>query len=102
MRLKFLQTMVLLAMSTFIHAQTLKSWTWDTYKIKFKAPDDLILKKNDATTFEAGNDNMFLDIYPKKGEQMTYDGMKNSLMQWAGTTGIQYQLTNASGQSQPI
>ena len=94
--------MLLLAMSAGINAQSLKSWVWDTYKIKFQAPDNLVLKKNDATIFEAGNNYMYLDIYPNKGNQMTYDGMRSSLIQWASTTGIQYQAVNSSGQSQPI
>ncbi len=94
--------MLLLTMSAGINAQSLKSWVWDNYKIKFQAPDNLVLKQNDATIFEAGNNNMYLDIYPKKGVQMTYDGMKSNLIQWAATTGIQYQAVNSSGQSQPI
>ena len=83
MRYKILQTIILFAVVSFAHAQTLQSWTWDTYKIKFKAPSNLDVKKNDATVYEAGNSNMFIDIYPRKGEGLTYDGMKNAIIKWA-------------------
>jgi hypothetical protein len=83
-------------------AQSLQTWTWDTYKIEFKAPNDLDLKKNDATQFEAGNSNMYLDIYPRKGENLTYSGMKNALIKWANDLNLSYSSTNTDGDSQPI
>jgi Dihydro-orotase-like len=88
MRTKFLSTILLFAVGFIANAQTLQQWTWDTYKIKFKAPDNLSVKKNDATIYEAGNSSMYLDIYPRSGENLTYDGMKNSLIKWAGSIGL--------------
>ena len=102
MRYKFFQTILLLTISAAVNAQTLKLWVWDTYKIKFKAPDNLILQKNDATVYEAGNSNMYLDIYPRKGDHLTYEGMKNSIIKWAGDLGLFYKTVNASGDTQPI
>ena len=102
MRYKFFQTILLLVISAAANAQTLKLWEWDTYKLKFRAPDDLILQKNDATIYEAGNSNMYLDIYPHKGDNLTYEGMKNSFIKWADDLGLSYSTANASGNTQPI
>ena len=102
MRYKIFQTMLLLVITATVHAQTLQLWTWDTYKIKFKAPDNLEVKKNDATVYEAGNSSMYLDIYPRKGEGLTYDGMKNAIIKWATDLDLSYNSTNSSGDAQPI
>ena len=102
MRYKYLLTVVLLALSIPVHAQTLQSWTWNTYKIKFRAPDNLVVQKNDASVYEAGNNAMYLDIYPRKGENLTYDGMKNAIINWAGSLHLSYNTANSSGDTQPI
>jgi hypothetical protein len=102
MRYKFLQTILLLSISVAVSSQTLKSWEWDTYKIKFKAPENLYVQKNDATVYEAGNSNLFLDIYPRKGENLTYDGMKNAIIKWADDLNLSYNTVNGSGDKQPI
>ena len=59
-------------------------------------------KKNDATVYEAGNGNLFLDIYPRKGENLTYDGMKNAIIKWADDLNLSYNSINASEDKQPI
>jgi len=102
MRYKILQTIILFALVSVTHAQTLQLWTWDTYKIKFKAPSNLVVQKNDATVYEAKNSAMALDIYPRKGENLTYDGMKNAIVKWASDLGLSYSSENASGDIQPI
>src|ERR1700690_1340946 len=102
MRYKIFQTILLLVITATVHAQTLQLWTWDTYKIKFKAPDNLVVKKNDATVYEAGNSSMYLDIYLRSGENLTYDGMKNALVKWANSIGLSYDAQNSDGNSQPI
>ena len=102
MRCKIFQTIILLAISGVVHAQTLQLWTWDTYKIKFKAPDNLVVQKNDATVYEATNKAMALDIYPRKKENLTYDGMKNAIIKWATDLDLSYSPQNSDGDSQPI
>lgn len=102
MKQKFLATLILLFVGVAIQAQTLQLWTWDTYKVKFKAPDNLVVKKNDATVYEATNKSMALDIYPRKGENLTYDGMKNAIIKWAGDLGLSYNTQNSAGDAQPI
>ena len=102
MRYKILQTIILFAIASVAHAQTLQLWTWDTYKIQFKAPSNLVLQKNDATVYEAGNSSMYIDIYPRKGEGLTYDGMKNAIIKWADDLGLSYNGQNSGGDTQPI
>lgn len=102
MRYKFFQTILLLFISIVTYSQTLQLWTWDTYKIKFKAPDNLVVQKNDATVYEATNKSMALDIYPRKGENLTYDGMKNAIIKWADDLGLSYSPQNSDGNTQPI
>jgi Dihydro-orotase-like len=102
MRYKISQTILLITISIVTHAQTLQSWTWDTYKIKFKAPNNLDVQKNDATVYEATNKTMALDIYPRKGENLTYDGMKNAIVKWATDLDLSYNTQNSDGDTQPI
>src|SRR5258708_32043723 len=98
---KFLQTVLLSAICFFANAQTLKDWTWDSYKMKFKAPDNMVVQKSDATVYEASNNSITMDIYPRKGENLIYDGMKNAIIQWANQVSLSY-TTNSSGETQPI
>jgi hypothetical protein len=102
MKYKFLIAAVLVLASSFVKAQSLESWTWDSYKMKFKAPDNMRVQENDANSFEATNDNITMDIYPRKGENLTYDGMKNAIINWASQTGLRYDTYNSSGDRQPI
>jgi len=98
----FLLAAALLLSFNFLKAQSLESWTWDTYKMKFKAPDNMRVEENDANSFQATNDVMTLDIYPRKGENLTYDGMKNAIVNWANQTGLRYMDYNSDGDKQPI
>ena len=102
MKYKFLQTVLLSAISLAVSAQSLKDWTWDTYKMKFKAPDNMIVKKSDATVYEASNNSITMDIYPRKDENLTYDGMKDAIIKWADQTGLTYNTYNSDGDAQPI
>ena len=102
MKYKFLSVILLLVISAGVKAQSLQSWTWDYYKMKFKAPDNLEVKKSDATVYEATNSAMAMDIYPLSGQNLTYDGMKNALIKWAGKTALTYDITNVNGKTQPI
>ena len=80
---KFLQTIVLPVICLAVNAQSLQSWTWDYYKMKFKAPDNMVVQKSDATVYEASNKSITMDIYPLTGQNLTYDGMKNAIVSWA-------------------
>ena len=61
MRYKIFQTILFSATCLFVNAQSLQSWTWDHYKIKFKAPDNMVVQKNDATVYEASNGSITMD-----------------------------------------
>ena len=102
MKRKHLLAVLFLLTCTYVKAQSLEPWTWDTYKMKFKAPDNMRVVKNSADVFEATNDNMTMDIYPRKGENLTYDGMKNAIINWASQSGLRYNTYNSSGDAQPI
>src|SRR5580765_2345552 len=99
---KFFQTIVLSAISLVLNAQSLQSWTWDSYKMKFKAPDNMVVKKSDATVYEASNNSITMDIYPLTGQNLTYDGMKNAIIRWADKSSLSYNEYNSSGDKQPI
>jgi len=102
MKYKFLFAAVLVMAFGVLKAQSLESWTWDSYKMKFKAPDNMRVEENDAGSFQATNDKITMDIYPRKGENLTYDGMKNAIINWASQTGLRYETYNSSGDVQPI
>jgi hypothetical protein len=99
---KFFQTVLLSALGLAANAQSLQSWTWDTYKMKFKAPDNMVVQKNDASVYEASNNSITMDIYPLTGQNLTYDGMKNAIIKWAAKSSLSYNSTNSSGDTQPI
>lgn len=90
MYLKSLLTITLVTVFSLASAQTLKSWNWDYYKMKFKAPDNFVVKESTSEKFEATNGNMTLDIYPRVGENLTYDGMKNATVKWANQLSMYY------------
>ncbi|MEP7252419.1 MAG: hypothetical protein ABI683_08565 [Ginsengibacter sp.] len=82
-------------------AQTMQVWNWNSYKIKFKAPDNMIVSKSDGTVYEASNRNITMDIYPRKSENLTYDGMKQAILNWANKLSMSWGSTS-SGESQPV
>jgi hypothetical protein len=73
-----------------LFSQTLKSWTWDLYKIKFKMPDNMVVQENNANKFQASNVSIVMNIYPRNGENLTYDGMKKAIIDWASQTNLSY------------
>ena len=99
---KFLQSILFSALCLVVNAQSLQSWTWDYYKMKFKAPDNMVVQKSDATVYEASNKSITMDIYPLTGQNLTYDGMKNAIINWADKSSLSYKTNNSSGDKQPI
>ena len=65
--------------------------------MKFKLPDDMTLVTNGADKFEATDNSITIDIYPRTGENLTYNGMKNAIINWAYKTGLSYNDYNSSG-----
>ncbi|MEO8860255.1 MAG: hypothetical protein ABI358_02465 [Ginsengibacter sp.] len=101
MILKFFQSILLLAFSFLASAQSLQTWTWKYYKMQFKAPDNMVIQKSDATVYQASNNSITMDIYPLTGQNLTYDGMKNAIIKWADKSNS-YNTYNGSGEKQPI
>ena len=85
-----------LAAQTTASAQTTKAWMWNSYKITFQAPSDLTIRENSSTVFHAGNGNVFINIYPKKGGNLTYDKMPESLQKWAKDSKVSFTPANSS------
>ncbi len=102
MKQKFVLLLLSAAICSLVSAQTLKTWTWDTYKMKFKLPSNMAVQENNADKFEATSTAIAFDIYPRKGENLTYSGMKNAIINWASQTGLRYNINNTSGDEQPI
>ncbi len=94
MYLKSLLSILLLSICSILSAQTLKPWTWDYYNMTFQAPDNMMVKENNANKFEASNISIAMDIYPRIGENLTYDGMKNAIINWAYQTSLYYNSDN--------
>ncbi len=104
MKQKLWCAILFLATSTFASAQSfvLKTWDWDDYKMEFRAPDNMVIEQNDGDGFKASNQLITLDIYPRKGENLSYDGMKNAISRWAGQTNLDYNDVNVDGNQQPF
>ena len=90
---QLLLTAVLLFALNALYAQ-MKSWTWSNYKMKFQAPNSFSIKESSSSVFSAGNDNIYLTIYPKKGENLTYEKMKGALQKWARDNGVEWNSSD--------
>ncbi|HEU5051690.1 MAG TPA: hypothetical protein VFT78_01190 [Hanamia sp.] len=103
MRSKSLFTLLLCAaIFSTAHSQSLKLWTWNSYNMRFKIPDNMSIVYNDNTRFEATNQVITIDIYPRKGEDLTYSGMKNAIVAWAQQEQLRYNYYNKYNNEQPI
>jgi hypothetical protein len=70
--------------------------------MEFKAPNNMVVRKSDATVYEASNNSVTMNIYPLTGQNLTYDGMKNAIIKWAEKSGLSYNTNNSRGAKQPI
>ena len=93
MRLKLIVTLTAFCFLTNLAtAQSLKKWTWDDYKMEFKAPNNFSIDKNSSSEFDAGNGELHLTIYPRKGEKMAYDDMKAALRKWSKDNNVDGEI----------
>lgn len=92
------------SLSTSVLAQhfTLKTWTWKDYKMKFKAPNDMVVEENSSTAFKAYNNSITLDIYPRKGENLSDEAMGDAIVKWAQQESLSYSSYTSSGKQQPF
>lgn len=70
-------------------SQSMVSYTWDTYKMKFEIPETFVEKANSSEKFEASNNDINLTIYPRKGENLSADGMIDALAGWVRDSKIE-------------
>lgn len=91
----FITAAVVLFMGTFTMAQSLKSFTWDTYKTKFKIGSDFEIKESTGDFFSAGTYDINLTISPmKNSEGNTYTSLQKGLKSWVATNDV---TVNSSG-----
>jgi dihydroorotase-like protein len=82
---------------------TLKKWNWDDYKMSFQAPDNMEVTESTGEGFKASNKLITLNIYPRKGENLSYDGMKGAIIKWAEQSNLKYGTYNSyNGEKQPF
>lgn len=91
---KQFRTIILLVITTlFMLPATvafgqMKTFTWDTYKTKFKVPSDFIVDESTGTKWVGHNRNINLSIYPRKDENLTTREMKTAIYDWAVDNGV--------------
>lgn len=66
-------------------------WTWDIYKVKFSAPSDFKVKKNEKAGFSAGNGSIHIDMYPENGANVSYEQMYDAIAAWANKNKLAYE-----------
>src|SRR5689334_16993168 len=91
MKLNVIVILISLFFTANLSAQTMKTWNWSTYKMKFQAPTTFKVDKNTSEIFDAGNGDIHLTIYPEKGEKITEGSMKSLLRTWATDNKLKYE-----------
>jgi len=76
------------------YAQDMTTFTWDSYHVKFQIPVTFNVDKNTSDDFEAGDGDIYLSIYPKSGDAMTWPSMKTALKNWASDSKVSYDNVN--------
>jgi len=79
----FLSMVLSLALTGSTFSQKMTDYTWNDYFVKFQIPVTFNVDKNTSDAFGAGDDDVYLSIYPKKGEKMSFGKMKQALEDWA-------------------
>jgi len=73
--------------ATGVFAQ-MKPYSWDSYKIKFKVPENFKVDQATANTWIGHNSSITLSIYPRKGENLSGDNLKTALQNWTVSNGV--------------
>lgn len=83
------------------NTQSLKTFTWDAYKIKFQIPDNMTIMESNGNRFWAKNNQISIDIYPRMVDSISYKMMKTDIINWLLKSGATYGPTNSNGYTQP-
>jgi hypothetical protein len=86
--LRLLLVALMMVSSTALMAQTMKSFTWDSYKTKFSVPSNFRVTKSSGEIWSGTNDDITMSIYPRKGENLTQRQMNNAVYTWAVDNGV--------------
>jgi hypothetical protein len=90
----FILSLFVFPFCSFLNAQSTKSLTWTEYNLKFQVPADMVVRENSPIVFSGGNGNVFISIYPGKGDTISYDIMPSELRNWAGENKVNYEETS--------
>jgi hypothetical protein len=71
-----------------LFAQPMTKYTWDDYSMKFEIPKTFTVYENNIDKFDAGDDDIRLTIYPRKGEYLSFSKMRRKLEDWAYDSGV--------------
>ncbi|HNW90595.1 MAG TPA: hypothetical protein PKN48_13095 [Bacteroidales bacterium] len=85
--LKILLTIFCLITVSGVFAQ-LKPYSWDSFKIKFKVPENFVVDEATANTWIGHNSKITLSIYPRKGENLSGESLKTALNNWTVANGV--------------
>jgi hypothetical protein len=66
----------------------MKTFTWDTYKTKFKVPSDFEVDESTGEKWIGHNRNINLSIYPRKDENLSHREMTKANYEWATDNGV--------------
>ena len=66
----------------------MKTFTWDTYKTKFKVPSDFEVDESTGEKWIGHNRNINLSIYPRKDETLSHREMTKAEYDWAVDNGV--------------
>ncbi len=70
------------------YAQRMQQYTWDDYKTKFSVPTTFVVNSSTGEMWSGGNDDINLTIFPRKGENLSQQGMDEALINWANGEGV--------------
>ena len=79
----FFSILLLMLFAGTSFSQRMIDYTWDKYFVKFEIPATFKVDKSSSDEFGAGDDDVYLSIYPKKGDPMSFRKMKAALEDWA-------------------
>jgi hypothetical protein len=71
-----------------VAANSMKDFTWDTYKTKFSVPSDFRVTSSTGDKWSGTNDDITLSIYPRTGENLSHEGMKDAVYNWAVSSNV--------------
>jgi hypothetical protein len=79
---------VLILFVPFMSIGQTKTYTWDSYKTKFKVPSDFVVDESTGSKWVGHNDHINLSIYPRKDENLTHREMSKAVYDWAVDNGV--------------